>query len=140
ELNQELIFRVIAEDNSGNLSIPSNPAKAHTYVEGLYYKHSTGAWDNLAQMVDTWENPEFTGWVPTFTLAERTQDDFFNFEFQGFIYIRTGGNYQFRTTSDDGSQLYLNNVRIVNNDGLHGNVTVTSGNQNLQAGQAYPIL
>jgi predicted esterase len=138
-INQEYNFTVKAQDISGNLSLPSNPSNAHTYVSGLYYKHSTGVWSTMAQMSDTWVNPEFTGWVSGFTLQERTQEDFFNFEFQGFLYITTAGTYNFRTTSDDGSQLFLDNVMVVNNDGLHGNVTVTSSNLTLAAGPV-PIL
>jgi lysophospholipase L1-like esterase/predicted esterase len=127
-------FTVKGEDAGGNISFPSNPSNANTYASGLYYKHSTGAWSNMSQMAATWVAPEFTGWVSTFTLQERTQEDFFNFEFQGFLYITTAGNYSFRTTSDDGSQLFLNNSMIVNNDGLHGNTTVTSSEQILAAG------
>jgi lysophospholipase L1-like esterase len=93
----------------------------------------------MAEMEGTWTNPEFTGWVSSISLQERTQDDFFNFEFQGFLFINTAGTYAFRTTSDDGSQLFLNSTMIVNNDGLHGNVTVTSADQNLSSG-AVPIM
>ncbi len=52
----------------------------------------------------------------------------------GLIEIRTGGNYRFRTSSDDGSRFYVNNVLAVNNDGLHGLIAVTSSNISLTAG------
>ncbi len=138
-LNREINFTVKAMDAAGNLSAASNPSNAHTFVSGLYYKHSTGSWSTMAQMADTWVDPEFTGWVSTFSLQERTQEDYFNFEFTGFLHITTPGLYAFRTTSDDGSQLFLDNNLIVNNDGLHGNVTVTSADQNLSAG-AVPVM
>ena len=48
--------------------------------------------------------------------------------------ITTGGTYTFQTRSDDGSQLFLDGTMIVNNDGLHGPVTVTSAGQALTAG------
>jgi hypothetical protein len=38
----------------------------------------------------------------------------------GKVKITSGGKYQFCTTSDDGSFLFVDNKRIVNNDGLHG--------------------
>jgi predicted esterase len=132
-------FTAKAEDPAGNLSEESNPAHAHTFVSGLYYKHSTGAWNNMSEMTSTWANPEYTGWVSSFTLQERTQDDYFNFEFSGFLFITTPGNYTFRLTSDDGSQLLLNDVMIVDHDGLHGNTTKTGTAQALSAG-AIPIL
>jgi hypothetical protein len=58
----------------------------------------------------------------------------FNFQFEGYLYISIAGTYQFRTSSDDGSRLALNNTVIVENDGLHGNTTVTSGFRSLATG------
>jgi hypothetical protein len=98
----------------------------------LYYEHSTGGWTDLDQI--NWNSAEFKGTIANFSLAPRTQEDFFNFEYSGYISIATAGTYQFRTTSDDGSRLTLNNVVIVENDGTHGNVTVTSVNQTLSSG------
>ena len=53
--------------------------------------------------------------------------------FKGNIVIPTTGTWSFRTSSDDGSDLWINGVRVVNNDGLHGNATVT-GTATLAAG------
>jgi hypothetical protein len=136
-LNTTYAFTVEAVDLAGLHSSLSNVAIGTTHVTGLIYGHSTGAWNSL-DAITTWSTPEFTGQVPNFTLSPRTQEDFFYFQFDGYINITTAGNYQFRTTSDDGSRLALRNVVIVNNDGLHGNVTVTSGLQTLSSGP-YPI-
>jgi predicted esterase len=135
-LNVVYNLTVKAVDFSGNFSSKSNQAIANTFTSGLFYKHSTGAWTTLDDptLVATWTNPEFTGTVPNFTLAPRTQEDYFNFEFEGYLYINTPGTYQFRTTSDDGSRLALNNVVIVDNNGTHGATTKTSTNQTLAAG------
>lgn len=132
DLNVVYNFTVKAVDLGGNISEASNNATANTYVSGLYYKHSTGSWSDL-DAID-WSIAEFRGKVNNFTLAPRTQEDYFNFEFDGYLYISNSGTYQFRTTSDDGSRLTLNNTVIVDNDGLHGNVTVTSTNQTLSTG------
>lgn len=56
---------------------------------------------------------------------------------KGYILIPETGNYRFRTFSDDGSRLFVNNIQVVNNDGLHGPTTVTSGNFSFTAG-VYP--
>lgn len=53
--------------------------------------------------------------------------------FRGSIIIPTTGTWSFRTSSDDGSDLWINGVRVVNNDGLHGNATAT-GTATLTAG------
>lgn len=60
--------------------------------------------------------------------------DDYALKFSTTLTIVTGGTYTFRTSSDDGSQLFLNGTMIVNNDGLHGAVAVTSAGQALAAG------
>jgi len=50
------------------------------------------------------------------------------------LYISTGGAYQFRTVSSDGSRVELNGVIVVDNDGLHDNRTITGPVQNLGSG------
>lgn len=138
-LNTVYNFTVAAVDRAGNISQSSIPSQATTYASGLAYKHSTGSWSNLSQMAATWVTPEFTGWVSTFSLQPRTQEDYFNFEFRGYLYITNAGNYTFRISSDDGSQLFLNEVRIIDHDGLHGESWKNSSIQSLPAG-AIPIM
>jgi len=131
-LNQYFTVRVRAEDLGGNLSEESLPATITTYIFGLYYEHTTGTWPDLDSI--NWDRPEFTGHVNSFTLTPRTQDDYFNFRFTGYIYINEPGTYQFRTVSDDGSRLVLDGRTIVENDGIHLERVVTSANQNMTAG------
>jgi hypothetical protein len=131
-LNKNYSFTVKAEDLGGNLSTASNAASADTYVTGLYYEHSTGAWGDIDDI--NWNSAEFTGVVANYTLAPRTQEDYFNFKFDGYLYITTGGSYQFRTTSDDGSRVELDSVVVVNNDGVHESKTVTGPLLTLTAG------
>src|SRR5690606_39545607 len=56
-------------------------------------------------MVASFLSPEFPGTVPNFTLQPRTQDDYFNFQFTGYVNITTEGTYYFNVTSNDGSRL-----------------------------------
>jgi hypothetical protein len=132
-LNTNYSFTVKAEDLGGNLSGASNAAAGNTFVEGLYYEHSTGAWQNLDQI--NWDGvPEFTGHVSNFSLTPRTQEDYFSFKFDGYLYLNTGGTYQFRTTSSDGSRVEIDNVVVVNNDGIQETTQITGGPQTLTAG------
>ncbi len=131
-LNDIYTLTVKAADLSGNLSEPSNSFKVSTYVAGLFYEHSTGLTEDL-DLID-WSTPEFTGLVETFTLSPKTQEDYFNFRFDGFLWIVNPGSYEFRTTSDDGSRLKLNDEVIVENNGVHGAITVESSAKNLNAG------
>jgi len=41
------------------------------------------------------------------------------------IYIEKRGTYEFQTTSDDGSRLFINGFPVVDNDGLHGQKTIS---------------
>lgn len=133
KLNRSYSFSVKAEDLGGNLSLSSNTASANTYVSGLYYEHSTGAWTDLDNI--NWTAPaEFTGKVTTFSIAPRTQQDFFNFEFDGYLYINTSGTYYFQTISSDGSRLSLDGEIVVSNDGIHASRTITSSARALSGG------
>jgi pimeloyl-ACP methyl ester carboxylesterase len=131
-LNAIIDLRVSAVDFAGNHGAESDSRKTSTYISGLFYQHSTGATFTL-DSVD-WDRAEFTGMTQTFSLDPKTQDDFFNFRFDGFLLITNPGQYQFRTASDDGSRLRLDNQRIVENNGEHTLRVVTSGVMNLSAG------
>ena len=123
-LNQRFEISVRGVDLSRNLSEPGNSVPVSTYFAGLYYEHTTGAWTDIDSI--DWEWSESSGTVREFTLSQKTQDDYYNFSFDGFIYIENSGNYQFRTTSSDGSRLALDGKVIINNDGIHDLRTVTS--------------
>jgi hypothetical protein len=132
-MNKAYNITVKAEDFGGNLSAPTLPVVGKTYITGLIYGHSTGGWTDLDQITN-WNTPEFTGAVNNFTLAPRTQEDFFNLEFTGYLYLEKAGDYQFSIASDDGSRLSLNNAVIIDHDGIHGNTTLTSGVITLSTG------
>jgi len=46
----------------------------------------------------------------------------FAFRFTGFILVKETGTYTFYLSSDDGSQLFINDSRIIDNDGIHGSL------------------
>ena len=122
-LNSDFTFTVRAKDLGNNLSGVSNQASASTYVTGLFYEHTTGAYSDIDLI--NWTMAEYEGWVNNITLAPRTQEDYFNFRFEGFLYITDGGTYQFQTTSDDGSRVEIDNTVVVDNNGQHATRTIT---------------
>ena len=109
--------------------LPENPTGT---VAGLDYQYYEGAWTSL---------PDFnlltakkTGIATNFDLSSRVQEDFFGFRFKGYLNVPADGAYTFYTSSDDGSQLYIGNALVVNNDGLHAN-TEKQGTIHLKAGR-----
>ena len=85
------------------------------------------------------------GTVYTFSLAIPPRDfmegfpglpdrvEWFAIDYTGRLWIEVPGAYQFILTSDDGSRLYIDSKRIVDNDGVHAPETV-SGKVKLAAG------
>lgn len=45
--------------------------------------------------------------------------EWFAIDYQGTFGISKPGQYRFQLTSDDGSKLYIDDVQIINNDGIH---------------------
>ncbi|MGN6438463.1 MAG: PA14 domain-containing protein, partial [Agriterribacter sp.] len=118
-----------------------NQVSAQTILKGISYKYYLGSWDALPDFNTL--TPSKTGVVSNVTLAPKTQTENYAFLWEGYIKIPSNGNYTFRTTSDDGSKLYIGQpysasaTALVNNDGLHGS-TSKEGTVSLQAG-VYPI-
>jgi len=138
--NTAFTITVKAVDYGDHFSQPSNQVIGTTYLTGLVYKHSTGAWESLddSAMVATWVTPEFTGTVKNLTLSPRTQDDYFNFQFTGYLNIETEGTYYFVITSNDGGRLILDGNVIADNDFINGTRTKYSEPIYLTAGP-HPI-
>jgi len=62
--------------------------------------------------------------TPFINIVDRAQfnsgaQEYFSAEYTGKIVVPVGGGYSFWTLSDDGSQLFIDNSLVVNNDGLH---------------------
>ena len=67
------------------------------------------------------------------TAADFGMEDNFISQALGNITVATAGTYTFRLISDDGSRLMIDDVLIINHDGLHG-ATPMDGTVNLTAG------
>jgi outer membrane protein OmpA-like peptidoglycan-associated protein len=66
---------------------------------------------------DQWNIPSraFTEGFPGVT----DRFEWFSLTYQGTIYIATAGTYRFRLSSDDGSQLFLDDSLVIDDDGVH---------------------
>ena len=131
--NQYYSFYVVARDEAGNSSVPTDQIVGLTKQSGLIYKYYEGTYSTLPNFNGL--TPVKTGTVPNVTISPRNRDDNFAFMWDGYINIPVDATYQFETYSDDGSRLYIDReytgtgtVATVNNDGLHGpQVHLTAG-------------
>ena len=145
-LNQGVYeLQLAVTDNLGatgfdTVQITVNPASGllpavnpGTMVNGLNYNYYQGS-SNYTVVPDFSSlAPLKTGTTSTFSLSPAERAFVFSFNFTGYIDVPASGQYTFYTTSDDGSNLYIDNVLVVYNDGLHGAIE-KSGTIGLQAG------
>ena len=112
---------------SQTVSVPVNILdESHGLIRQTYL----GQWENCDQMLESEISEEKT--VFNFDLDSEKKNDF-GHVFKGLIHIEKRGTYDFQTTSDDGSRLFINGFPVVDNDGLHSRKTVT-GNMVLKKG------
>ncbi|WKZ60975.1 MAG: hypothetical protein QY309_05695 [Cyclobacteriaceae bacterium] len=119
-INNAYPITVQTEDLAGNLSPPSNQVIGTTFIDGLYYEHSTGAWKSLDPVISAsttgggsippdnppidWVTAEFTGKIANFNASPitypvdangvkgiATQEEFYKIKFDGYINITTAG-------------------------------------------------
>ncbi|RYE26739.1 MAG: beta-N-acetylhexosaminidase, partial [Sphingobacteriaceae bacterium] len=96
-----------------------------TLREGLKYKVLSGNFENLAQtdsavVIDSGTNKTIN------VSAYKKNNAGFGIIYQGYLRVDKDGNYNTGLTSDDGSQLFLDDQLVVDNDGKHAVLNKTS--------------
>jgi parallel beta-helix repeat protein len=116
--------------NSSNALLPavnvSNP------VNGLNYSYYEASNYNVVPDFTT-VTPVKTGNLNNFDISIANRPAQFAINYTGYINVPADGQYTFYTLSDDGSNLYIDGIQVVNNDGPHG-LQQISGTIGLQAG------
>ena len=87
-------------------------------VPGLAYRYGEGRADSVAGVALLGTTP--TGTVPTVQLRGDEQGDRWGITLEGWITVAADGIWEFALTSDDGSVLWIDGEKIVDNDGYHG--------------------
>ena len=144
-------FSVTARDFAKNISPFSNQVTAEPLGSGLTYKFYTYTTAPTALTDYGNQLAVKTGIATTgISLSPATTSRNYGFLWEGFLHVTAAGNYVLRTTSVDGSDVYLGPLNglstpyafgstpIINNDGVHTSKTVTSATLALQVG-VYPI-
>jgi predicted alpha/beta superfamily hydrolase len=84
---------------------------------GLKYKYFEGEWDSLPDLSRL--SPVKSGITENIDLTPAEKSDSFAIRFEGYLHIKEKELYYFWITSDDGSELYLNNQLTLDNKGQH---------------------
>jgi PA14 domain. len=97
---------------------PSPTVTVTSMTTGVKYWIYDGDWNKLPSFDTVKVTAE--GIEDHFDIRPRKNTERFGFVFQGMIKVPYDAIYTFYTTSDDGSQLFIDDKLIVDNDGLHG--------------------
>ena len=109
-----------ADATEAAASCSSTPTPGVFFAEFFFWNHVIDAIPDMKILT-----PSKTATTTSLTyddnafLAAGCPHDRFSARFTGVISIQTEGHYVFYTTSDDGSQLFIGEQMVVNNDGLH---------------------
>jgi mono/diheme cytochrome c family protein len=106
-----------------------------TKIPGLNYEHFVGLDKHL---------PDFsklavvsTGYATNLSLINVPRTNTVGLRFRGVLSVPQAGEYTFWTESRDGSQLFINNQMVVDNDGVHkptekeGKITLAGGDHSI---------
>ncbi|WP_435016989.1 DUF1553 domain-containing protein [Tundrisphaera sp. TA3] len=104
-------------------------------IVDLSYRFYRDTWDELPTFDEL--KPEQTGQLPggRFDLAPRTRDEAFGFVFEGTLIVPADGRYTFTLDSDDGSRLLVDEKKVAERDGIHGEGDPKRGSITLTRGQ-----
>ena len=70
--------------------------------------------------------PNKEGYLQNFSISDAQQEDHFGFKYEAYIEIPEDGFYEFYTISDDGSVLWIDGQKLVNNDGGHAAIKASN--------------
>jgi len=86
--------------------------------QGLQYQFFKGAFNHTSEINSS--KSEQSGVISNFTIQKSDLKENFAYNFNGYIKIPKDGLYTFYLKSNDGSVLFLNEEKIIDNDGAHG--------------------
>ncbi|WP_419803584.1 family 20 glycosylhydrolase [Mucilaginibacter sp.] len=119
--NQSIVGKAIIYYRQPFLAI----TKLDTLHEGLKFKVLSGNFVNLAQTDSALVTDSGTNKTINVS-AYKKNNAGFGVIYQGYLRIDQDGNYNTGLTSDDGSQLFLDDQLVVDNDGKHAISNKTS--------------
>lgn len=107
------------------------PNASRALESGLSYSSYQGIWSYVPEFRDMTAVKE--GESDTIDLSVRSSDDNVGLLYQGYIEIPVSGDYTFYLNSDGGSNLFIHDAHVIDNDFNHGDAE-RSGTMKLTAG------
>lgn len=101
----------------------------------VLYEYFTGTWNNIPTFDRL--GAQATGTLSSISLNPRDRDTRYGFQFTAVLEVPVDNTYTFYLTSVNGSQLYIDGSRVVDNNGKHslrertGSVFLTAGSHNV---------
>lgn len=130
-----------AVDAAGNVAPDETGSETVDHYGARYelYEASSGTYEQLSDVPFGRSTPDLveTGQQDRPFNSDADDGSDFAYRYTAYVYAPSDGTYRFQTSSDDGSRLYVDGGRVVNNDGLHsvasetGSVSLTQGWHNL---------
>ena len=108
------------------------PSGATARIDGLVYDYYEQVFSSLPDFGKLKANT--SGAAEVVSLKPATRKNGFALRFRGNITVPKDGNYTFFTHSDDGSRLWLDEKKVVDNEGVH-DTEEASGKVMLKAGE-----
>jgi hypothetical protein len=99
---------------------PNNEKKL-VYLQGLKYEYYQGHFS----LVEDMDVPVRTGISEGLDIGKRGLEHL-GYKFYGFLKVPKMDDYTFHLSSDDGSQFFIDNQLLINNDSLHGLKTLSA--------------
>ncbi len=100
-----------------NFLVPGVKAIAPVGKGTTAYSYFEGSWEMLPDFAKL--KPTVTGVGSAFDLSVARQRGGYAVKFDGVFRAPADGSYKFTTSSDDGSNLYVDGKLVVENDGIH---------------------
>jgi len=104
---------------------PDPGIKTGNLLPGIKYQYFLGDWDSVPDFNKL--KPVKAGILENFTLNTKDTTEYYGFCFDGYILVPASDIYVFSTNSDDGSLLWIDGKKLVDNDALHPAMEVESG-------------
>jgi alpha-L-fucosidase len=95
--------------------VPKPSLKLNDLADGVEWSYFEGSFGLCEEMTE----PSGTGTSANFTLKPAKRSQNYGFRFNGYIDVPATGVFTFFTTSDDGSCLWIDGEKVVDNDKPH---------------------